>query len=160
MKNTANKEICVFDFKHGSVLAVWLDLRDQNPKIKNSLSIPSDRISNHANLLELFKPFLESLDKKHPPSAVVTWEEGMNFKQIALPEMPQEDFEKAFWWEMKNKYSIDQETNLVGYEAVAENDLGEDKKEKILSVFYCEKKQAMERIALVQSLGFQVTHLL
>ena len=84
----------------------------------------------------------------------------MNSKQIALPQMPPEDFEKAFWWEIKNKYLVDQENSLVAYDFVAENDLGVEKKEKILSIFYCDKKQAMERIALVQNLGFQVVHLL
>jgi len=156
----ANKEICIFDFKHHSILAVWLDLYDQGPKIKYSHSVPINQISDNLNLPDLFKAFLERLDKRHFPPTIVTWEEGMNFKQIALPAMPPEDFERAFWWEMKNKYSVDPENNLVGYEWVAENDLGDEKKEKILSVFYCDKKQAMERIALVQNLGFQVVHLL
>ncbi len=160
MNKTVYKEICVFDFKHDSILVVLLEPHDQNPRIKHCLSVPNNLPVNLPNPPDLFKVFLDRLDKKHLPPSVITWEEGMNFRQMTLPEMPSDDFERALWLEMQNKYAVDKETHLAGYECVAENDLGEGKKEKVISIFYCEKKMSMEKITLVQNLGFEVVHVL
>ena len=50
-----NKEICSFDFKHDSILAILLEQNGQNPQIDYCLSVPVNHASNLSNFPELFK---------------------------------------------------------------------------------------------------------
>ncbi len=159
-KALTSGETCVFDFKHDAVLVLLADQNHPTPKIKNFILIPPDELLFGQNQQAISKRLSEFVDLKSPPPAAIVWESGMTFRQLVLPDLPAQDLERAFLSEMRNKYSFSQEESLFAKDCVGEYENEEGGKEKVYSVFYCNKKMAMEKITAVQQLGFTVVNFL
>lgn len=158
-KPDSDKEIFVFDFSKKSVLLVHLDTKGADrPQVLyfTRIALPEEASADEKK--ELLRAKLPPIDPKSPPSVKVTWEEGMVFRQVALPDMPESDLKKALAWELKEKYFLNEDENLIGSECAVTLD-ADGAREKFFSVFYCDKKTAMERIGLLTGIGLHVSSL-
>ncbi|GEM_PF-1064932 len=157
-KAPLNHNALVFDFGKKSVLIVHLDTAvTDKPQILNysRVSLPDE--ASVLEKKEAIRAKLPTFDSKSPPDVRVTWEEGMVFRQVNLPDMPDSDLKKALSWELKEKYFLNDDESFIGSECAQTLDLAEGTKEKFLSVFYCDKKSAMEKINLITGLGLEVS---
>ncbi len=140
-------------------MIVHADTSAPAPRILYFAQVPMAEGATPEEKKEKLKKALPPIDYKTPPAVKVTWEEGMVFRLVILPDMPESDLKKAFLWEMKEKYSLNEENSLIGSECVLTLDQSDGVKEKFFSVFYCDKKAAMEKVALVTGLGLRVSSL-
>ena len=160
IKTAETKDVLVFDFGKKSVLISHIGTGvSGRPQIISVSKVVFSEEASTEEKKEALRAKLPSFDPKNPPEVKVTWEEGMVFRQVLLPDMPDADLKKAFQWEMKEKYFLNEDENLIGSECAVNLEHPDGVKEKFFSVFYCDKKTAMERIALVSGLGLPVSAL-
>lgn len=152
------KEVLVFDFCHSSVLVLQAEVTNQRARIKNQQLVPLEIGGAAEEPKALLKKALSSFDLRRP-ELVVTWEEGMVLRQMMMPSMPDDDLKKAILWELGEKFSVRVEDTLVDWDCVFEGDV-DGNRQKLLTVFYCDKKTAIERIRLIQGLGLEVSALI
>ncbi len=147
-------EALVFDFKRGQILILWIDASGGAPAVRGALRVPVDGLGDES--AARVKKALYAWEFPAAPRAILTWEEGILFRQFSLPDMPEADLRKAFLWEMSQKYSVSGEDHSVAYEQVADGEGDEGGRERFYSIFYAEKKTVAERIRFVKGLGFSV----
>src|SRR3989338_7070897 len=121
-KSRDRRRNCVFDFKQGSVLAARVDL-SPDPKIRDFFCVPLNEITP-LNASDIFAAFIKAVDRRSGPRVVAVWDEGMNCRQIVLPDLPEQDLNKALLSELKNLHAVDEEEHLVQFEFVRIFELG------------------------------------
>jgi type IV pilus assembly protein PilM len=159
MKSAADHGLVVFDFGSVSTLVVHLDVSGKELLLRNFLRISVADAHTLEDRQILFKTQLAPLGLSPALRAVAVWDEGMAFRQIALPDMPADDLRKAIAWELRNKHLVDPEEQFAAWEPVAESELAEGGRERAYTVFSCERKTAIERAQLIQGLGFRIAAL-
>ena len=153
-KTGPSTDSLVLDFGHTALRLVITEGSAPRPRIKNFTSVVFEAAATDQQKREILKKAVQSLGFTGD-CALVTWEEGMTFRQLTLPAIPKEDFRRAVLWELKEKFSVNEDTHLIGWETVFETET-EGAKEQTLAVFHCDKQNAMEKIGLVQSLGVRL----
>src|SRR3989338_5944588 len=160
LRTVETKDVLVFDFGKNSVRIVQVDAsRQGRPQMVSVSRVVLAADASAEEKKEALRVKLPVFDSKSPPEVKVTWEEGMVFRQVVLPDMPDADLKKAFQWEMKEKYFLNEDENLLGSECTVSLEHPDGAKENFFSVFYCDKKSAMEKIGLLSGLGLQVSAL-
>jgi hypothetical protein len=129
------------------------------PKIKRFARLGFDSAMTESEKKGAWAQFFSALPSKVLPRAVLCWPDGMTFRQLSLPPMPNEDLVKAIDWDLKKKYYYEPEENLLGYKEALTID-GEEGPEKLYSIFYCENKTALPRIDFAFQLGLDVQGLI
>ncbi len=158
IKSRDRRRNCVFDFKQSSVLAARIDF-SPDPKIHDFFRVPANEISP-LNAPDIFADFIKTVDKKSGARVVAVWDEDMNCRQIVLPNLPEQDLKKALVSELKNLHAVDDQEHLVQFEFVRDIENAEGVKEKLFNAFYCKKKPAMQKLELIQNLGFHIDALI
>lgn len=160
MKTSETRDVLVFDFGKKFVRISHIDV--SRPSHPQMISFSKAVLPEKAALeekKEALRAKLPPFDPKFPPEVKVTWEEGMVFRQVVLPDMPDADLKKALQWELREKYFLNEDENLIGSECAMSLAHPDGATEKFFSVFYCDKKAATEKIDLVTALGLQVSAL-
>ncbi len=157
-KSPADSELIVIDWAEDSSLLLHLDVSG-TPRIKRFAHLKFDPSMSLTDRRAAYSQFLSGIPKKNLPKAVLCWSEGMTFRQLQLPAMPQDDLLKALDWDLKKKFYFNKEENLLGYKDVMEVE-GEEEPERLFSIYYCENKTALPRLDFVFGLGLQVQMLI
>jgi len=154
-KSPSENELIVMEWADAdSLLFLHLDVSG-SPRIKRFARLKFDATMTDTDRRSAYAQFLKPVSQKNNPKTILTWSEGMTFRQIKLPAMPQEDLLKALDWELKKKFYFNGEENLLGYSEVMDVE-GDEGPERLYNVFYCENKTALPRLDLAFSLGLQV----
>ena len=154
-KNPSENELVVVEWADSdSLLFLHLDVSD-SPRIKRFSRLKFDASMTDTDRRTAYAQFLKPISQKNHPKTILSWSEGMTFRQVSLPPMPKEDLSKALDWELKKKFYFNAEENLLGHTEVMDIE-GEEGPEKLYSIFYCENKIALPRLDLAFSLGLQV----
>lgn len=154
-KSAADSELIIIDWMAKGAVILHIDASSSSPKIKRLQHLEFDALLTESEKKNAFLQFLSIPGRKGLPRAIVTWSDGMTFRQLSIPEMPEEDLLKAFTWDLKKKYFFDLEDNLFGYKS-AMNVEGAEGPEKLYDIFYCEKNTALARLNFVMSLGLDI----
>lgn len=153
-KTAAADELIVIEWTAGGALLLHLDT-GSSPKIKRFSKARFDEAMTEAEKRNAFVQFLSSIPGKHKPKAVLCWSDGMTYRQMSLPSMPEEDLLKALEWDLKKKFYFIPEENIFGFQEVMTVE-GDEGPEKLYNVFYCENRTALARLGLVSGLGLEV----
>ena len=160
MKTAETKDVLVFDFGKRFVRISHIDVsRPGHPQMIHFSKAVLPEEAALEEKKEALRAKLPPFDPKFPPEVKVTWEEGIVFRQVVLPDMPDADLKKALQWELREKYFLNEDENLIGSECAMSLAHPDGATEKFFSVFYCDKKAATEKIGLVTALGLQVSAL-
>jgi len=154
-RSSAAGETLVFDFRQKATLILLVEFSSGSPRVRPFAVVPEASLALDEDRRGRFRSALDGFALTGRPAAVLTWEEGILFRQLALPEMPPEDLKKAFLWEMKEKFAFDDRESQFAYDRVAESELAEGR-ETFYSVFYADRSLVDHRVRFVQSLGFDV----
>ncbi|HTL70515.1 MAG TPA: pilus assembly protein PilM [Candidatus Eisenbacteria bacterium] len=155
-KNLPSNELLVLDFGQGTIRVVLMDLSSGSPRIADFAVLPRERDPREDEERARIRKAMESLSPRGKPPVVMTWEDGIVFRQLTLPIMPEEDLKKAFLWEMQQKFTAGSEDNALAYETVAEGDSPEGTRERLYSVFHADRKTLADRVAFVEGAGYTV----
>lgn len=151
-----DSESIVFDFGRVATRILLLEGSGKAFRVRDFAVVPHGRHDSDDEKKTLLRPALFALNAKVGTRAILTWEEGLVFRQLSLPDMPPDDLQKAFLWEMKEKYLFSGEGSFYASECAVETANEEGVREKLYNVFYCDKPSAAHRIALAESLGYRV----
>ena len=91
----SEKEVLVFDFGKTNIRLIHVDTGGEKPQILRFAEVPWDFETPEGQRKDELKSRLAAFGLASAPGAVVTWEEGMVFRQVTLPDMPAEDLKKA-----------------------------------------------------------------
>ena len=154
-KSPSENDLVVMEWTDAdALLFLHLDV-SSSPRIKRFVRLKFDASMTDTDRRSAYAQFLKPSAQKKNLKTVLSWSDGMTFRQVVLPQMPQEDLSKALDWELKKKFYFNGEENLLGYTEVMDVE-GEEGPEKLHTVFYCENKIALPRLDLAFSLGLQV----
>ena len=153
-KSSVDTELIVIDWAEEGSLILHVDISG-TPRILRYVRLKFDASMSLTDRRAAYVQFLSTLPEKKFPKVILTWSEGMTFRQLQLPSMPPEDLLKALDWDLKKKYYFNKEENLLGYQEVMAVE-GEEGSERLFSVYYCENKIAIPRLDFVFGLGLQV----
>lgn len=154
-KSAMDNEALVIHFTYFGALMLYLDLKETTPKILSFSVVKLDPSMTDQEKRNGFLTFLSTLKTKNYPRTVITWSDGMTFRQLEMPPMPSGDLIKAIEWDLKKKYYYNPEENLIGFSEVMEVE-GAEGPEKLFNIFYCEKNTALARLLFLQDLGLEI----
>ncbi len=152
-----DSESIVFDFGQTSIRILLLEAAGKSVRVRNFAVAPHGRHASDEEQKAALRSAIGALSIKPGSRAVLTWENGLVFRQLALPDMPADDLQKAFLWEMKEKYLFSGEESFYASEVAAETANEDGTREIIHNVFYGDRKSVSERVAMVEALGYRVT---
>jgi Tfp pilus assembly protein PilN len=153
-KSAVDNELIVIEWLASGAVILHLDI-SSSPKIKRLCHLQFDSSLTENDRKNAYLQFFSLLGRKKLPKAVLLWSDGMTFRQLSIPEMPEDDLLKAFIWDLKKKYFYNVEDNLLGYKAVMDVE-GAEAPEKLYDVFYCENKVALPRLNFLLGLGLDI----
>lgn len=154
-QKTSTAGTLVFHFSSSGVLAILSDGSGDQPRVKSFLKLETDTLQPDPDRLKGLADYISSLNLRSSPRVLVTSSEGVTFRQLTMPAMPDSDMKPAVAWELKKKYFVNPEEQLVGVLGVYDSD-SEDGPQKLVNVFHCEKKPALDRLTIISSLGLAI----
>jgi type IV pilus assembly protein PilM len=152
-----DSESIVFDFGRASTRILILEAAGKSVRVRDFATVPHGRHVSDEERKAALRPVLANLKTKSGIRAILTWEDGFIFRQLSLPDMPANDLEKAFLWEMKEKYLFKGEESFYTSEVAVETTNEDGSHEKVYNVFYSDRKSVSGKAALVESLGYRVS---
>lgn len=152
-----DNELIVFDFGQTSTRILVLEAAGKSVRVRDFSVVPHQRHVSDEERKPALRSALAGLKVKPGARAVLTWENGLVFRQLALPDMPADDLQKAFLWEMKEKYLFSGEESFYASEVAVETNNEDGSREKIYNVFYSDRKSVSDRVELVESLDCRVS---
>ncbi len=156
MAKNPSKQTLVVDLGYQLIRLVHIERINNSSKIRNVAVCRIDSMMTEEQKRSSLQEARSSLKLKGNVRVVVPWDDEMTFKQLALPDVPKEDFKRAFDWELNNKYFINPDEHLIAYEYLTENEVDGGGKEKFYSVFYCQKPEVMGQLQFLRSAGIEV----
>lgn len=145
----------VFHFSSSGLLVLLTEGGSDIPRAKNFLRLDTDASKPDPERAKALSDYLASLGLRSAPRVIVVSSEGVVFRQLTMPAMPDSDLKPAVAWELKKKYFLNPDEQLVGILGVYDSD-SEEGPLKLVNVFHTEKKAALDRLSIVSALGYQI----
>lgn len=139
----------IFHFSASGVLAILADGPAEKPKVKNFLRLDVPAAHASRENAKVLSDYLSSLGIREPSWVTAVASDGLSFRQLTMPSMPEADLKQAVGWELKKKFFVNPEEQVIGV-SVGQEIEGEEGPEKRVSVFHADKKAVLARLALLQ----------
>lgn len=144
----------VFHFSASSLLVLFADGPDDEPRVKSYLRLDTHATQPGPDRTKALADYVSSLGLRSPRVIAVA-SEGVTLRQLEMPAMPDADLKQAAAWELKKKFFLNPEDQLVGILGIYDFD-GPEGPEKLINVFHVEKKPSLARLSILSSLNLQI----